>query len=179
MKNTKIIFVLIAMIMLTNVGMAQNQPTGGNNQPLPAFCRGYPNIPLIYIGFCATYFQQSSSPNPPGGNRPAATDERPSPEIFYQDIKSGAKPVCAGNYRNGFEAVTNCIQYIIDRLKPLAAILLVLTITIAGAYLIFSPASPDKAQLAWKIFFWAVIGFIIVFSADLLRGLIREVSGQR
>lgn len=97
--------------------------------------------------------------------------------FFYDQIRTGAQPTCAQG-ATGLTAITNCLTYIINQLKPLAAVLLVIAITISGAYLVFSPLSPSGVETAKTIFIWACIGFVIVFSADLIRGILHELAGR-
>lgn len=96
---------------------------------------------------------------------------------FYKQIHVGAQPICAQG-ATGLTAITNCIIYVINKLKPLAAVLLVIAITVSGAYLVFSPLSPGGVETAKTIFISACIGFVIVFSADLIRGIIHELAGR-
>lgn len=97
---------------------------------------------------------------------------------FYDQIRTGAQPICAQG-ATGLAAITNCITYVTNQLKPLAAVLLVIAITISGAYLVFSPLSPSGVEMAKTIFIWACIGFVIVFSADLIRGILHELTGTQ
>ncbi len=111
------------------------------------------------------------------GVRANASDETAEPLIFYRQIhNTSTQPICAQR-ATGLAAITNCIVYVIKQLKPLAAVLLVIAITISGALLVFSPLKPSEVESAKTIFIWACIGFVIVFSADLIRGVLHELAG--
>ena len=66
-----------------------------------------------------------------------------SPTTFYEQVNPRLLPTCAvdskGKTQTGFNGVLTCMVNITKRLQPIAAVLLVLVITISGAYLIFSP----------------------------------------
>jgi hypothetical protein len=104
----------------------------------------------------------------------------PSPITFYEQINPKVLPECAKNAQGvmetGVKGLANCIVNVAKKLQPVAAILLVLVVTISGAYLIFSAANEKYVGLAKTALFWGVIGFVIVFSAELIRLLVFEIA---
>ena len=107
----------------------------------------------------------------------AQTTNSSDPRYFYNQIRPTSSPECAHNAR-GLQAILNCMTEFINALRPLAVVLFVLAITISGAYLIFSPVSAKGVDSAKTILIWASVGFVIVFSATILRTIVEQIGGK-
>ena len=106
-----------------------------------------------------------------------SAEDASNPRFFYNQIRPESAPECASGAK-GLNAILNCIVAFTNALKPLAVVLFVLAITISGAYLIFSPVSAKGVDTAKAILLWSSVGFVIVFSATVLRDIVKQIGGN-
>lgn len=99
-------------------------------------------------------------------------------ERLYNPLKENiATSVKCGTYaENTFQKIWDCTFEAVDMLKDLALILLALAIIISGVYLIGTPMfGSGYVEKAKKVLIWSAIGFVIIFSADLIRQQIEAI----
>lgn len=106
-----------------------------------------------------------------------------TPFDFFQPIKIGigSSLKCGQNSSpilgsDSLGQLFSCIMTAISLLKRISLIILAGTIIFAAGFLIISPlAGLGKAELARKILIWAIIGFLIIILADVIKSQIERL----
>jgi hypothetical protein len=96
---------------------------------------------------------------------------------FYRPLKEKiASALQCGKEASGLEKLWRCLFEAINVLKTLALIIFGGGILISGLYLIGTPIFGTKyVETARKILIWTSIGFVIIFSADLIRKQVEKI----
>ena len=96
---------------------------------------------------------------------------------FYRPLKEKiASALQCGKDASGLEKLWRCLFEAIDVLKALALIIFGGGILVSGLYLIGTPIFGTKyVETARKILIWTSIGFVIIFSADLIRKQVEKI----
>jgi hypothetical protein len=96
---------------------------------------------------------------------------------FYKPLKEKiASALQCGKDASGLEKLWRCLFEAVDVLKTLALIIFGGGILVSGLYLIGTPIFGTKyVETARKILIWTSIGFVIIFSADLIRKQVEKI----
>lgn len=104
------------------------------------------------------------------------TQENISLRIFYNALRPAADIKClSGN--TALAKITNCITTISKALRYFAVILFVIGLTYTAGLMIISPFKTDSIKQAKTILLWIVFGFIILFIAEKIMELIKQLAG--
>lgn len=103
----------------------------------------------------------------------AQTSDTYSPGIYYNFLKSAI----LGSLRCGqtspaasaWQQLKQCLLDAVSSLKGISLLFLALAIIGSGVYLLTTPLFGLKnISLAYKILTWSIIGFILIFTADII-----------
>lgn len=89
-----------------------------------------------------------------------------APGIIY-----AAEPPATGT------GITGIINKAVTELTSIGTALIVLMIVIAGILYLLANGEPDKVSKAKQALLWAVIGGVIILSANAIKTVISSISG--
>lgn len=106
------------------------------------------------------------------------TQTQPIPKIpittYYNILRPAADIKCLSG-DSALAKITNCIRLVARALQYLAVILFVIGLTYTAGLMIIVPFKTDSINQAKKILLWIIIGFIILFIAEKIMELIKQL----